>query len=102
MNSMLYTDSFISHDISFNPAFLKTNYGIVFDRSKIKYAYMFDEILRVINDEEYDLVDNEGKKLYDENGKEIKDLLALLLLSKSLWGIDYNIMKELTKNYKIF
>ena len=63
---------------------------------------MFDEILRVINDEEYDLVDNEGKKLYDENGKEIKDLLALLLLSKSLWGIDYNIMKELTKNYKIF
>ena len=72
MNSMLYTDSFISHDISFNPAFLKTNYGIVFDRSKIKYAYLFDEILRVINDEEYDLVDNEGKKLYDENGKEIK------------------------------
>jgi len=72
MNSMLYTDSFISHDISFNPANLKTNYGIVFDRSRIKYAYMFDEILRVINDQEYDLVDDEGKKLYDENGKEIK------------------------------
>jgi len=72
MNSMLYTDSFINHDISFNPANLKTNYGIVFDRSRIKYAYMFDEILRVINDEEYSLQDEEGKNLYDENGKEIK------------------------------
>ena len=35
-SSLLYTNSFISHDISFNPALLKTNYGIVFDSSRIK------------------------------------------------------------------
>ena len=35
-NGLLYTNSFISHDISFNPALLKTNYGIVFDSSRIK------------------------------------------------------------------
>jgi hypothetical protein len=71
MNSMLYTNSFIANDIAFNPALLKTNYGIVFDRSKIRYTYMFDEIIKVLNDEEYSLVDDEGKKIYDENGKEI-------------------------------
>ena len=70
-NSLLYTDSFISNSINFNPALLKTNYGIVFDRSRIKYAYMFYETLKVMNDEEFSLVDEEGKKLYDENGKEI-------------------------------
>ena len=70
-NNLLYTDSFIMNGITFNPALLKTNYGIVFDSSRIKYAYMFSEIIKVINDEEYSLVDEEGKKLYDENGKEI-------------------------------
>jgi hypothetical protein len=70
-NSLLYTDSFISNSINFNPALLKTNYGIVFDRSRIKYAYMFYETLKVMNDEAFSLVDEEGKKLYDENGKEI-------------------------------
>jgi hypothetical protein len=70
-NSLLYTDSFVSNSINFNPALLKTNYGIVFDRSRIKYAYMFYETLKVMNDEEFSLVDEEGKKLYDENGKEI-------------------------------
>ena len=30
MNSLLYSDSFMNHDITFNPAILKTNYGIVF------------------------------------------------------------------------
>ena len=72
MNSMIYTNSFISNDIVFNPALLKTNYGIVFDRSRIKYTYMFDEALKVINDEKYSLVDENGEKIYDENGKEIK------------------------------
>ena len=71
-NSMLYTNSFISNAIYFNPALLKTNYGIVFDRSRIKYTYMFSEIIKVINDEEYTLVDEEGEKIYDEEGKEIK------------------------------
>ena len=71
MNSILYTNSFIANDINFNPALLKTNYGIVFDRSRIKYTYMFDEIIKVLNDEEYTLLDDEGKKIYDENGKEI-------------------------------
>jgi hypothetical protein len=70
-NSLLYTDSFVSNSINFNPALLKTNYGIVFDRSRIKYAYMFYETLKVMNDEAFSLVDEEGKKLYDENGKEI-------------------------------
>jgi hypothetical protein len=70
-NSLLYTDSFVSNSINFNPALLKTNYGIVFDRSRIKYAYMLYETLKVMNDEEFSLVDEEGKKLYDENGKEI-------------------------------
>jgi hypothetical protein len=32
---------------------------------------MFYETLKVMNDEEFSLVDEEGKKLYDENGKEI-------------------------------
>ena len=72
MNSLLYSDSFMNHYITFNPVILKTNYGIVFDSSRIEYSYMFDEILRTVNNEEYDLVDEERKKLYDENGKEIK------------------------------
>jgi hypothetical protein len=72
LNSMLYTNSFISNDIVFNPALLKTNYGIVFDRSRIKNAYMFSEIIIVTNDEEYALFDGEGTKIYDENGKEIR------------------------------
>jgi len=70
-NGLLYTNSFISHDISFNPALLKTNYGIVFDSSRIKYTYMFDEMLNVNNDEEYDILDSNGTKVYDENGKEM-------------------------------
>ena len=72
MNSILYTNSFIANDINFNPALLKTNYGIVFEISRIKYTYMFDEIIKVLNDEEYTLLDDEGKKIYDENGKEIR------------------------------
>ena len=69
MNSVLYTNSFISNDLSFNPTLLKTNYGIVFDRSKIKYTYMFDQLIKVVNNEEYELVDDEGKKMYDDDGK---------------------------------
>jgi hypothetical protein len=70
MNSMLYTNSFIANDIAFNPALLKTNYGIVFDRSKIRYTYMFDEIIKVLNDEEYSLVDDEGKKYTMKMGRK--------------------------------
>ena len=72
MVSLLYTNSFIANDINFNPALFKTNYGIVFDRSRIKYTYMFNEIIKVMNDEEYILTDDEGNRIYDENGKEIK------------------------------
>lgn len=72
MNTMLYLNSFFSNDITFNPALLKTNYGIVFDRSRTKYTYMFNDLVKVINNEEYELTDEEGNKIYDENGNVVK------------------------------
>ena len=70
INNGLYKHSFTAIDINFNPALLKTNYGIVFDRSKTIYTYMVDSVLRVVNNEEIELIDDEGKKIYDDN-KEI-------------------------------
>ena len=70
INNGLYKHSFTSIDINFNPALLKTNYGIVFDRSKTIYTYMVDSVLRVVNNEVIELIDDEGKKMYDDN-KEI-------------------------------
>ena len=30
---------------------------------------MFDKLLKVVNNEEYELVDDDGKKMYDDDGK---------------------------------
>ena len=67
INNVLHKNFFPSININFNPALLKTNYGIVFDRSRTKYTYMVESITRLENNEEFELIDNEGKKMYDEN-----------------------------------
>ena len=79
INNGLYKQSFTSIDINFNPALLKTNYGIVFDRARTIYTYMVDSGIRVANNEVIELIDDEGKKMYDEN-HEIKTKSSGLFL----------------------
>lgn len=68
INSMLYEKNFISNDLTFDPALIKTNYGIVFDNSRTQYTYVFEENVRIINNEAFELYDSDGKKIYGENG----------------------------------
>ena len=64
MNHLVYTDSYVTNNLNLNPTLLKTNYGIVFDSSRREYSYVFDESLRTINDQTFEI--------NDENGNVIK------------------------------
>ena len=70
-NSMLYKDSFIFNSLNFNPAMIKTNYGIVFDKSKFQYTYVFSNIERITSDINFSVKDEKGNQIYDENGNPI-------------------------------
>ena len=83
LNSLLYKNSFIANELTFNPVLIKTNYGIVFDSSKTQYTYVFDENVRITNNRHYELYDDEGNKIYDENGNvktESSDLVSTFTL----------------------
>ena len=68
LNSMLNTNTFTVTSLNFNPAMLSSNNGIFSDNYIYKYSYIFLESTRSKNNEAFELKDNQGKTLLDENG----------------------------------
>ena len=78
VSNMLYKDTFPANSLGFSPALLKTNYGIVFDNSRTKCAYIYTDNNKISMDESYNVKDEEGIQLYDEDGKTLTTSSGLI------------------------
>ena len=78
VSNMLYKDTFPANSLGFSPALLKTNYGIVFDNSRTKCAYIYTDNNKISMDESYNVKDEEGNQLYGEDGKTLTTSSGLI------------------------
>ena len=72
MNHIIYTNFFVNNEIDFNPILLKTNYGIVLDKSKKETTYLFSESTRQTDSEIIYEYDENGNPILDEDGNQIR------------------------------
>ena len=97
LSNMLYKETFTANNFGFNPALLKTNYGIVFDNSRTKYDYMYTDNNKISMDESYNVKDEEGNQVYDEDSKTLTTSSGLIC---SFYFYMNNSLQHYERTYK--
>jgi hypothetical protein len=72
MNHIMYSNFYVNNEIDFNPILLKTNYGIVIDKSKTETTYLFSESTKQTNSEIIYEYDENGNPILDDDGNQIR------------------------------
>jgi hypothetical protein len=96
---MLFPKYYTVNNLNFNPSLIKTHNGIFLDNSIEELSYFFTQNEKVTMDEEIEISDKEGNILYDEMVIKLRNQQELLVVIIFGCKVDYNIMKEIIKNY---
>ena len=97
ISNLLYQKSFTVNNINLNPAIIKTHNGIFFDNVVEQRSYLFDQNEKVIWDEQFEVKDEFGNPVNDEDGNKIYESTGIV---SGFYFWMQNRLQYYERNYK--